>query len=163
MELRSLLPFTKDALFSQHPSEVDTFMNLRREMDNVFNNFMRGWGHIPAIQEGAFLNPIVEVSQSEKSLEVRAELPGVEQKDIIVEVSDSGVLTLKAERKYEKEKKDKKYYLSECAYGTFVRTIQLPFSVDPSKVNAKLENGVLIVSVPKPSEAHGKTKKIDVK
>jgi HSP20 family protein len=137
----------------------EPFTSLRRDMDRLFEDFSRdlGWGP-PAIA-GAGMAPRVDVSETETEIKIEAELPGVDEKDIEVVLSD-GRLTIKGEKKQEKEEKKKDFPLVERSYGSFARSIGLPFEVDPNQVKASFAKGVLTVSLPKPPEVKAKEKKI---
>lgn len=104
--------------------------------------------------------PSVDVHEDAESLVLRAELPGVKREDIDVSV-DSNILTLKGERKLEKEEQGRRYHRIERAYGTFVRQFQLPSNVDSSSIDANLADGVLTLRLGKKQEL--KPRKIDVK
>jgi len=91
-----------------------------------------------------------------------AELPGVDEKDVDVTLAD-GVLTIRGEKKTERDEKDKNWPVVERSYGSFSRTISLPFDVDPAKVDAKFEKGVLRIHLPKPVEVAKKQQKIEIK
>lgn len=104
--------------------------------------------------------PPVDVFEDKDSLVLRAELPGVKREDIEVSI-DSNVLTLKGERKLEKEEEGRRYHRVERAYGSFVRQFQLPSNIDPSTIDAKLTDGVLTIGLHKKEEL--KPRKIDVK
>jgi len=106
--------------------------------------------------------PIVDVAERENEYEITAELPGMEEKDIELTVSDD-VLKIKGERKEEKEEKNKDYHISERRYGSYQRSFRLPEGVDDSKIEAKFKNGLLTVTLPKTAEAQKKSKKIEVK
>lgn len=163
MDLRSLMPFSTGAGLTRS-GETEPLTSLRREMDRLFDGFSRDWALPTAFTGNGFLTPKVDIAETAKGLEMTAELPGVEQKDIELDLTD-GVLTLKAERKVEKEEKDdkKRYHLIERAHGTFLRRFALPFAADESKVEASFEKGVLKVVVPRSEAAARKTKKIAVK
>ena len=90
-----------------------------------------------------------------------ADLPGVDEKDVEVVLSD-GRLTIKGEKKLEKEEKKQDYYLHERSYGSFARSVALPFEADPDQVKASFAKGVLTVTVPKPPEVKAKQKKIPI-
>jgi len=144
--------------------ENDPFTLMRREMDRAFDDFMRGWATPgPALPEG-MLSPRVNVVEKEGGLEVTAELPGVDQKDIDLDLSE-GMLTLKAEHKEDKEEKDEnqRYHVVERAYGTFMRRFALPFEPDTENVEANFDNGVLKVWVPRSPESRKQTRKIEIK
>jgi len=96
------------------------------------------------------------------SVVVEAELPGVDEKDISVTLAN-GVLTIKGEKKHEKEEKSESYYLAERSFGSFERAIRLPDTVDDAKVEAKFDQGVLKVTAAKKPEAVKAERKIEVK
>ena len=102
-----------------------------------------------------------EVSESDDSFEISAELPSMEEKDVKV-VLDDGTLTVKGEKKAEFEERKKDYYVMERHYGSFRRGFRLPDTVDESKVKAKFEKGVLQVTLPKAASAKKKSKKISI-
>ena len=106
--------------------------------------------------------PAIDIAESEKGYEIKAELPGMDEKGIEVKVTD-GSLTIKGEKQEEKEEKEKDYYLQERRYGSFERSFELPDSVDPDKIEASFKKGVLTVTLPKKAEAQKPAKKIEVK
>jgi len=105
--------------------------------------------------------PAVDVYETDQSVVLKAELPGVDPKDVEARVED-GTLYLKGERKFENEVKEGSYHRVERAYGSFTRTFALPTSVDAEKVAAEYKDGVLTLSLPKREEAKPKTIKINV-
>jgi HSP20 family protein len=132
-------------------------ISLQREIDRLFDDFTRGWS---GSERGQQLMPSINVAETEKEIEITAELPGLEEKDIEVNVADN-ILTIKGEKKVEKEETDKSYRTYERSYGSFSRRIELPSGVDAGKIKASLANGVLEVTIPKPAPAQ--VKKVDVK
>ncbi|MGC2202586.1 MAG: Hsp20/alpha crystallin family protein, partial [Stellaceae bacterium] len=102
------------------------------------------------------------MSEDEKPYKISAELPGLDSKDVDVSVSGN-MLVLKGEKRQEKEEKDKNYYFSERAYGSFQRAFELPASVDRDKISADVSKGVLTIILPKTSDAQKQQKKIEVK
>ncbi len=104
--------------------------------------------------------PAVDVHEDSESLILRAELPGVKREDVEVAI-DGNVLTLKGERRLEKEENGRKYHRIERSYGKFVRQFQLPSNVDSTQVDASLSDGVLTLRLPKKQEL--KARKIEVK
>jgi HSP20 family protein len=138
----------------------DPFTAFRREMDRLFESFGRdlAW---PGGSRGAGMAPSIDVSETESEIRIEADLPGVEEKDVDVTVSDN-VLTIKGEKKAEKEEKKKDFHLVERSYGSFSRSLTLPFAADPSKAKATFKNGVLSISLPKPPELTAKAKKIAI-
>ena len=149
------------------------FESLRDEIDHIFDDFGRGlWqpfsrpfftGEAP-FRRGSIqaTMPAVDVLESEKSYEITAELPGMDEKNIEVKVAD-GVMTIKGEKQEEKEEKKKDYYLQERSFGSFQRSFELPEGVDLDKIEASFKKGVLIVKLPKKAEAQKPAKKIEVK
>ena len=145
-----------------------SMMDLRRQMDRLFDNFTNAW-HLPMAEpmsamrawpEGGIAVRF-EVSESDDAFNVSAELPGMDEKDVDV-VLDNGRLTVKGEKKSETEEKKKDYHLMERHYGSFRRSFRLPDTVDENKVRAKFEKGVLQVTLPKVAEAKKKSKKISI-
>jgi HSP20 family protein len=98
--------------------------------------------------------PRLDVSETDKELKIRAELPGVAEEDLSVEL-DGDLLTIRGEKKVEEEEKDERHHVVERAFGSFMRTIQLPFAPKPDQVQASFENGVLTIAVPKSAEQQG--------
>jgi HSP20 family protein len=156
MNLRSLIPIARDRNVARSDNP---FVSLQREIDRLFDDFTRGF---PAFSSGGSgdLLPNMDVTETDKQIEVIAELPGLEEKDVQVNVADN-VLTIRGEKKMEKEEKDKSYRLVERSYGSFVRSLELPAGVNADTIKASIEKGVLRVTVPKPAPAQ--VKKIDVK
>ena len=126
--------------------------SLKKEMDRLFDSFADiDWGETSLLGEWA---PSVDVSETGDAIVVKAEVPGMESKDL--EISLQGhVLTLKGEKKQEKEEKDERRYRIERSYGAFTRRIRLPVAVDESKVTATFKNGLLTVTLPKTAAARG--------
>jgi HSP20 family protein len=110
---------------------------------------------------GAALAPSIDVSETESELRIEADLPGVEEKDVDVTVADN-ILTIKGEKRAEKEETKKNFHVVERSYGSFSRSLTLPFAADPSKAKATFKNGVLSITLPKPPEVKAKAKKIAI-
>ena len=100
-------------------------------------------------------HPMVDIYDRDEKIVIKAELPGLEKKDISIDVKDR-VLTLKGERAYGNETKDEKYYRRERAYGKFQRSFTLPDGLDPEKINADYKDGLLSVEIPKPEKEEPK-------
>jgi len=100
--------------------------------------------------------PAVDIRETAEAIVVHAELPGIDKKDVKVDVRD-GVLTISGERKYEKDVKEENVHRIERSYGSFTRSFSLPSHVDVNKVEAKLDNGVLEVRLPKTDTARPKS------
>ncbi|WP_454916311.1 Hsp20/alpha crystallin family protein [Xanthobacter sediminis] len=148
------------------------FDQLRRDIEQVFDNFRFGALGFPLARSGldlpwprlgaAALAPAVDVAERDGAYEITAELPGMDEKDIEVKLAN-GTLTIRGEKKEEREEKEKDYYLSERRYGTFTRAFKVPDGVDPEKVEARFAKGVLIVTLPKTAAAKSQEKTIQVK
>ena len=124
---------------------------LQNELSSLVDSFFSGaLGGFPATLDGAqgrFV-PTVTVSENKDALLVRAELPGLEAKDIEISVEDD-VLVLKGEKKGEKNEDNENYHYNEVTYGSFVRRIGLPARVDSERAEANLEKGILKLKLPK--------------
>jgi HSP20 family protein len=140
--------------------------SLHREIDKVFNDFSRNFGFpglTPANGEpGAFFSPSMDVIENDKALEVTTELPGVSEQDIDVTIVDN-VLTIRGEKKAEKKEEKDDYRMVERSYGSFKRSLRLPFEVAADKIDAQFKDGILKVVLPKPPEAEAKTQKVVIK
>jgi HSP20 family protein len=140
---------------------TDWFGSLQREVDQVFRDFGRGWPTMAPERRG--MMPVkFNVAETDKAFEVTADMPGLDAKDIDVQIKDD-VLTVRGERKEEKDEKDKNYRLVERSYGMFERSFELPVEVEGDKIEASFEKGVLKVMLPKKPSAQVKVQKIEVK
>jgi HSP20 family protein len=133
---------------------------LERGMEDWFGRFGGEWPWPRWTKEMRGWAPAVDLLDRKDEVILRADLPGLEQKDIEVTV-EAGMLTIRGERKEEKEEKREDYYYAERWAGSFARSVMLPAGVDADKVKATFKNGVLEVHIPKTKEA--KAKKIEVK
>jgi len=150
------------------------FETLRHEIDRLFEDFDGGMWRSrfgrPMFNLQPFwprestwaAAPAVDISETDKAYEITAELPGMDESNIDVKFAD-GVLTIKGEKKEEREEKKKDYYVSERRYGSFQRSFPVPESVDANKIEAKFVNGVLTIKLPKSAEAQKNEKKIAIK
>lgn len=150
-------------------AQGNPIVGLRDEIDQVFSNFMRGWPRMdwmadfePFRLSGAAQAPSVDVSETDRSYEIKAELPGVDGKDIELTLKDN-VLSLKAEKKSERDEKGKDYHLSERRYGVFQRAFQLPDNVDADTISTAFSKGVLTITLPKTEKVSPSTRRIEVK
>ncbi len=135
--------------------ELTTF---RREMDRLFERF---FGELPGLGlPGMVWAPRLDMSETKDSLVVKAELPGLEAKDLDISVSGD-TLTIKGEKKQEKEEKDEHRHLIERSHGAFSRMVELTAPVAADKIKATFKNGVLTITPPKTEE--GKRKAIPIK
>ncbi len=106
--------------------------------------------------------PAVDFTETDGAFEVTAELPGMDESNIEVKLADN-MMTIKGEKKEEKEEKQKDYHLSERRYGSFQRSFRVPDGVDVNKIEASFKNGLLSVKLPKTPEAQKKQKTIEIK
>ncbi len=169
MDFRELIPFGRDRRDVAGRGGDNPMEAFQREMNRLFDDFFRGFGGgggAPAARygEGAFgvAVPRVDVSETGSEYEVTAELPGMEEKDVEI-LLDQNMLTLKGEKRAEREQKEKDYHLTERSFGSFRRTIPLPVEVDRDKVEAGFKNGVLTIRLPKAQQAQAQAKRIQVK
>jgi HSP20 family protein len=172
MATETTLPVTKKPSEPALAGEVwRPFEALRKEVDPLFDDFgddfwRRPFRSLAGLEKGwaqkFVAAPAADVVETEKAYEITAELPGIDQKNIEVNVASGGI-TIKGEKKEETEEKKKDYYVSERRYGSFQRYFGLPEGVDPDKIEATFKNGVLKVTLPKTAEAQKAAKKIEVK
>ncbi|MFQ5722935.1 MAG: Hsp20/alpha crystallin family protein [Terriglobia bacterium] len=137
---------------------------LHEQIDRLFEDSLArlrsDWGG--EALDGARWSPAVDIVESDNDIVLRADLPGLDPKQLEVSVQD-GTLTLKGERKFERDVKEDNYRRVERAYGSFMRSFALPQWVDPDKVDAQYRNGVLEVKLPKRPESKPKQIKVAVK
>jgi HSP20 family protein len=136
-----------------------------REFERMTRDFGRFWDSflgrgLKGRVEGEWL-PSLDLAETDNELVVKAELPGMDPKDIDISLSD-GMLTIKGEKKQEKEEKKSDYHFIERSYGSFTRSIQLPRQVEREKISASYKNGLLRITLPKSEEAKKKEVKIKV-
>ncbi|MCD6219107.1 Hsp20/alpha crystallin family protein [Candidatus Calescamantes bacterium] len=144
-------------------SPLRDIMVFRDEMDRLFENFFSPWGLRRRRVSGEITwAPEVDVYEDENNVIVEAEIPGLKAEELDISVTGN-TITLRGEKKGEKEKKAKNYHLLERTYGSFERVIELPTEVEAPKAKAKLKNGVLEVVLPKVAEAKPKQIKVEVK
>ncbi len=157
MNLKSLIPVRRE------PNGVrsfNPFLSLQREVEDVFDSFTRDWPTFRSAGLAADLVPSTDVVENDKEIQITAELPGLEEKDVQINLADS-VLTIKGEKRAEKEEKNSNFRLVERSFGSFSRLIELPAGVDAGAVKASISKGVLTVVIPKPAPAQ--SKKIEIK
>jgi HSP20 family protein len=144
----------------------DPFLSLHREMNRLFDDVFRGTA-LPASagsqgqgDVGAFVNASMNVSETDKEIRISAELPGVTEQDINVSLDDD-VLTIRGEKKFERKDDKENFHFVERSYGTFQRSLRLPYAVESEQIQASFENGVLTVTVPK-TERQERSRRIQV-
>ena len=167
MQISDLIPWGRDkenSPASEKENGSNPLVSLQREINHVFDDFWHkvenGWsGRSDAV--GMF-GPSTDITETDKSVDVSVELPGMTEKDIDISLS-SDAMTIRGEKKVEHEEERKGVYMSERSYGSFYRTVPLPAGVDADKADATFKNGVLTVTLPKTAEAQAKIKHIPVK
>jgi HSP20 family protein len=162
---------------SGRPSPLTSWFNLhnlRRQIDHLFEAFSQRSLHLPFRRRDADVEqvwqrglslygmPVVDIAEKEKSFEMTAELPGMDEKNIEITLSN-GNLVIKGEKRESLEEQKQDYYLSERRYGAFERTFPLPKGIDADQIDASFARGVLTVSLPKRPEAIKPEKIIPVK
>ncbi len=155
MNWKSLIPVGRERVGVVR-RDGNPFVSLQQEVERLFDDFARGFPTFGS----ANLIPSMDVTETDKEIELTAELPGLEEKDVQINLADN-VLTIRGEKKAEKEEKNKNYRLVERSYGSFSRSVELPAGIDADKITAAINNGILKVTVPKPAAAVAK--KIAVK
>lgn len=173
-EAATKLPVQKGEQKAAVPQAWHPFESLHREINRLFDDFGRDFWRSP-FRSSAFdiepffkremkfvTAPAVDIAEKDNAYEITADLPGMDEKNIEVQLSN-GNLTIKGEKKEEKEEKKKDFYLQERRFGSFERTFGVPEGVDTEKVEASFKKGVLTITLPKKPEAQKPAKKIDVK
>lgn len=160
------MPKTDIAKSTERPlaRQRDIFSAMRDDMDRLFERFEHGWPRWPTFlsRDERMALPELDVRENTNAITVEAELPGVDEKDVTVTLAN-GILTIKGEKKQEKEEKGESYYLTERSFGSFERSIRLPDTIDDGKVEAKFDKGVLKVTAAKKPEAVKAERKIEIK
>lgn len=150
-ELTVWKPFREMAPFRE-------FERMRKEMDRLWDSFFE---RRPRTGDMGEWYPSLDVAETKNDVVIKAEVPGMDPKDIDISLSN-GVLTIKGEKKQEREEKEGDYHFTERSFGTFTRAIQLPAEVQSEKIEASYKNGVLKIILPKSEEAKRKQIKINV-
>jgi len=141
--------------------EVHPLAGLQDEVNRLFDSVWRGDLTLGDVFRRGWA-PALDVAETDEAVVVKAEVPGIDAKDLEVTVTGA-VLTIKGEKREEKEEKDKRHHRVERAYGAFSRSVDLPEEVDAEKIQAECKDGVLTVTMPKKPEAKGRRITIDVK
>lgn len=153
MSLKSPVPSVRNLLTTR---QTNPFAALQQEIDRLFDGFSTSFSG--PVAKG--LAPTMDIAETDKEIEITVELPGLQEQDVQLNIADN-FLTIRGEKKSEREETKKDYHLVERSYGSFVRTVELPAGVNADHIKAEMAKGVLKISVPKPAPAQ--TKKIDVK
>jgi HSP20 family protein len=164
MAIRDLIPWNKNQQLTTTGEAYDPFLTLHREMNRLFDDVFRGFGSFgnfgrlgSPLMESQFSWPRIELDETDKAVTVSAELPGMNEKDVQVEIAN-GVLSIRGEKKSETDNGGR---YSERYYGSFERRIPLE-GVQEDKAEANFRNGVLTVSLPKTEQAGHSVKRITI-
>lgn len=147
------------------PYGWEPFGSLRREIDRLFEDMTSGWGFGRSLDRAPWSGlaaPATDIVENDKEFVATVELPGLEEKDIDVKVSD-GSLSIHAEKSEESKEEKENYRLHERRYGSFSRSFTLPTSVEPDRIAASYDKGVLKIVMPKTEDAKKKQRKVEVK
>jgi HSP20 family protein len=162
MGLSDLVPWTKRQRLSTGREAFDPLLALHREMNRLFDDVFRGFGPLGRVgnssMDGQFAWPRLELSETDKAVTVSAELPGLSEKDVQVEIAN-GMLSIRGEKKAERS--DESKFVSERYYGSFERQISLD-GVEADKTKADFKNGVLTVTLPKSEQSNQNVKRIAI-
>lgn len=151
--MKQTVPATRESA-----GPVNRFEAFRRQFDRLFDDFA---APMPRFGSGNLM-PEMDYAETDKDIVVTAELPGVDDKDVDISLADS-VLTIRGEKKSERDEENANYRLTERSYGAFERSMRLPDGIDPDKVKAEFGKGVLKVTLPKSEAMRAKSRKIEVK
>ena len=164
MTFRDLIPFGGRSNFPVLSPANDPFETLHREIDRLFHDVRQGkaLGTSNGSANGTIRMPEIEVSETDEAYMIEADLPGMSENEVEVNVVD-GVLTIEGESKHEEEKKEKGVQYSERSYGMFKRTLQLPADVNEDDIKASFKNGVIHVELPKSPEKAEKARRVEIR
>jgi len=163
MAFRDLIPWRREEGRLVRRGEEHPLAALHREMNRLFDGFFRG-GELPFAApwgRGGFV-PSVDVRETDTAVVVTAELPGLSEEDITVELTDEG-LTISGEKKTQETEEREGYTRTERSFGSFQRFVAIPVKVEEGNATAEFKRGVLTVTLPKAAEEQAKRKKIDIK
>jgi len=155
------------------PDSSHSLAGLQDQLEEMFDRYFRHWpGHLPRFTDpwgvdpsseymGFDRAPTVDMSETDQGYRITAELPGMDEENLDIDLTDN-VLTIRGEKREEREEKKKAYHLKECRYGQFRRSLRLPEDVNTNKISAKFKKGVLKLDMPKTKDAKKRAHKIKV-
>ena len=161
------LPIRRQETRTQY---ADPFSQIRQEIDRVFDSAFSGFG-FPSIGFGReltpaaqtdWLKPTLDVGASDKEYTISVELPGVDEKDVQLELIND-TLKIKGDKKQQKEEKEKNYYRMERSYGSFQRVLSLPEDADQDNIKAVYKNGIMNITIPRKAAPKTEVKQIEIK
>ena len=136
---------------------------LQNEVNKVFDNFLDIFDFPLTTANEMFIEPKIELIETDKDIKISVELPGMDEKDIELNITNDGYLTIRGEKKSSNEEKGKHHYFSERSYGMVQRTIALPTDIDTNKINATFTKGILNIEAPNTEKAKESVRKIEIK
>jgi HSP20 family protein len=148
MAIRDLVPWKRDKAPARREEEQDPFIAFRNEVDRTFNEFFGSRSLAPWGRDWTGFDPKVDVIETEAEVKVEAELPGLEAEDVHVTVSHN-VLSIRGEKKHQREEKGENWFRTERSYGSFERAIPLPQGTDTENADAAFDKGVLTITFAK--------------
>lgn len=164
------VPVLRSDAVAQYPqgSTGNPIVRLHREIDGLFENVFRGFGYSPLrsdfftpLTAEGLLKPQVDIGATDKEYSITVEVPGVNEKDVTVEISDN-TMTIQGEKKQQKKEKDKNYYRVERSYGSFQRVLSLPEDANQNDVKATFNKGVLTIKMPRKALPKSDVKQIEI-
>lgn len=145
MARQSLTPFSSGSL----TRSFDPFFSLHRQINRLFEDALPDIGlSTSGDQGGQMIVPNIDVSETEKEVRICVEMPGVAEEDVDVTLNE-GILTIRGQKKTERKEERENYYFTERSFGTFQRSIRLPYATKPENAQAEFTNGVLTITLPK--------------
>jgi len=162
-----MLPIRRQEKQTFHP---DPFVQFRQEIDQLFDTAFGGFGfpstgfgrELTPMAQTDWLKPTLDIGASEKEYTITVELPGVDEKEVQLELIND-TLKIKGEKKQQKEEKEKNYYRMERSYGSFQRVLSLPEDADQEKINAVYKNGIMKITIPRKAAPKTEVKQIEIK
>ena len=144
----------------EHSHNTPMHYGYRKDFGDLVNGFLNSWLDLPFENTSLKnLEPKIEVTENDNDVTVCAEVPGISEKDMDLEISSDGYLVISGEKKQEKKEHGKGSYFSEISYGSFKRTVPLPWDLKFDEAKADFENGMLKVFIPKSQDEKGRKKK----
>jgi HSP20 family protein len=164
MDFRSLVPWREKAQApAMREDFFDPFLTFRREVDRMFDDFFTGFRDLRSLAPlSQPITPVVDINENDKEIVVTAELPGLDEKDFEVTMSGD-ILTIQGEKKAEREQKNGNGYYMERRFGSFSRSVRLPYEVKDENIEARYEKGILTIRIPKPENIQKAVRHIEVK
>lgn len=168
-ETGAILPVRRSGQRQSEKQLPGPIGQLQQEMDQLLDSFFKGFGYSPFRTGSLFtssltdelLKPTLDIGATDKEYAISIEVPGVDQKDIKLDIVNN-TMTISGEKKQEKEEKEKNYYRMERAYGSFQRVLSLPEDADQDKVAAHFKNGVLTITIARKELPQSEVKQIEI-